>query len=199
MRIAALLVFFTSFLSQAQLRQQPDAAKIKLELKKLNVLGAVLYLAAHPDDENSRAIAFLVNDQLMTTGYLSLTRHDGGQHLIRPVIQDQLGLIRTQELLSARRIDGGEQFFTRAIDFGFSKSAKETFEIWNKQEILADVVRVVRTFRPDVIVTRFATDGSGGHGHHTASAILANEAFDLAADPKAFPERLAEGPEVWKP
>src|SRR5258706_14920219 len=125
MRIAALLVFFTSFLAQAQLRQQPDAAKIKLELKKLNVLGAVLYLAAHPDDENTRAIAFLVNDQLMTTGYLSLTRGDGGQNLIGPEMRDLLGLIRTQELLSARRIDGGQRFFTLGQDLCFSQSAIE--------------------------------------------------------------------------
>src|SRR5258706_3624047 len=143
MRIAALLLFFAPLLSQAQLRQQPDAAKIKLELKKLNSLGAVLYLAAHPDDENTRAIAFLVNDQLMTTAYLSLTRGDGGQNLLGPEIRDLLGLIRTQELLSARRIDGGQQFFTRANDFGFSKSAKETFQIWNKQQVLSDLLRVI--------------------------------------------------------
>ena len=128
MRIALLFVLLVPVLSQAQLHQQPDVAKIKLELKKLNSLGAVLYLAAHPDDENTRAIAFLVNDQLMTTAYLSLTRGDGGQNLLGPEIRDLLGLIRTQELLSARRLDGGQQFFTRAIDFGFSKSARETFE-----------------------------------------------------------------------
>jgi len=192
MRIAALLVFLTPFLSHAQLRQQPDAAKIKLELKKLNVLGAVLYLAAHPDDENSRAIAFLVNDQLMTTGYLSLTRGDGGQNLIGPEIRDQLGLIRTQELLSARRIDGGEQFFTRAIDFGFSKSAKETFEIWNEQEVLSDVMRVIRRFQPDVILDRFPPDERAGHGQHTASAVLAQEAFERTNNPTAFPEQVTD-------
>src|SRR6267154_3695510 len=192
MRIAALLLFITPFLSQAQLRQQPDAAKIKLELKKLNVLGAVLYLAAHPDDENSRAIAFLVNDQLMTTGYLSLTRGDGGQNLIGPEIRDQLGLIRTQELLSARRIDGGEQFFTRANDFGFSKNARETFAIWNKDEILSDVIGVYRKFQPDVIITRFPPDERAGHGHHTASAMLAIEAFDKSNDPSIFPDQVTD-------
>jgi LmbE family N-acetylglucosaminyl deacetylase len=192
MRIAALLVFFAPLFSHAQLRQQPDAATIKLELKKLNSLGAVLYLAAHPDDENSRAIAFLVNDQLMTTGYLSLTRGDGGQNLIGPEIRDMLGLLRTQELLSARRIDGGEQFFTRAIDFGFSKSAKETFEIWNEREVLSDVVRVIRQFQPDVILTRFPPDERAGHGQHTASAALAQEAFEKTNDPTVFPDQVKQ-------
>ncbi len=168
-------------------------------MQKLNVLGSVLYIAAHPDDENTRLIAWLSNGKKVRTGYLSLTRGDGGQNLIGPELGDALGIIRTQELLEARRIDGGEQFFTRAVDFGYSKSAEESFEKWGKQEVLSDVVRVIRTFRPDVIITRFPTDGGGGHGHHTASAILAAEAFDLAGDPKAFPEQLQQGLEVWQP
>ena len=149
-------------------------------------------MAAHPDDENTRAIAFLVNDQLMTTGYLSLTRGDGGQNLIGPEIRDLLGVIRTQELLSARRIDGGQQFFTRANDFGFSKSAKETFEIWNEQEVLSDVIRVIRQFQPDVILTRFPPDERAGHGQHTASAVLAQEAFEKTNDPRVFPDQVKE-------
>ncbi|MFN3874793.1 MAG: PIG-L family deacetylase, partial [Flavobacteriales bacterium] len=168
-------------------------------MQKLNVLGSALYIAAHPDDENTRLIAWLANGKKVRTGYLSLTRGEGGQNLIGPELGDALGIIRTQELLEARRIDGGEQFFTRAVDFGYSKSAAESLERWGKQEVLSDVVRVIRMFRPDVIITRFAPDRSAGHGHHEASAILAEEAFDLAGDPKAFPEQLEQGLEVWQP
>ncbi len=178
---------------------QPNAAEILHRMQKLNVLGSVLYIAAHPDDENTRLIAWLANGKKVRTGYLSLTRGEGGQNLIGPELGDALGIIRTQELLEARRIDGGEQFFTRAVDFGFSKNAAESFEKWGKQEVLSDVVRVIRMFRPDVIITRFAPDRSAGHGHHEASAILAEEAFDLAGDPKAFPEQLEQGLEVWQP
>src|SRR5690606_26276504 len=159
-------------------------------IQKLKVLGSVLYIAAHPDDENTRLITYLANDKLYRTAYLSLTRGDGGQNLIGDEQGIELGLIRTQELLAARRIDGGEQFFTRAFDFGFSKNPDETFEKWNKEKILSDVVWVIRNYRPDVIITRFPTTGEGGHGHHTASAILAVEAFRAADDPKRFPEQL---------
>jgi LmbE family N-acetylglucosaminyl deacetylase len=197
-------IFFLSLLALccsatfSQTYRQPGASEIRLGIKKLNFLGAVLYVAAHPDDENTRAISFFVSDQLAATAYLSMTRGDGGQNLIGPEIRDQLGLIRTQELLAARRIDGGQQFFTRANDFGFSKNAKETFEIWNKNEILSDVVRVYRQFQPDVIITRFPPDERAGHGHHTASAILAQEAFDLSSDPKNFPEQVSELG-IWQP
>lgn len=163
---------------------------IYLGLKKLNVLGSVLYVAAHPDDENTRLISYFSKDKLYRTGYLSLTRGDGGQNLIGDEQGIELGLIRTQELLGARRIDGGEQFFTRAFDFGYSKTPQETFTKWDKEKILSDVVWVIRKFQPDVILTRFPATGEGGHGHHTASAILANEAFTAAADPKRFPEQL---------
>ncbi len=192
MRYLILLLTTLSFASFGQLPRQPDAASIKLKMKKLNFLGTVLYVAAHPDDENTSAIAYLSNEKLATTGYLSMTRGDGGQNLIGPEIRDQLGLIRTQELLAARRIDGGYQFFTRANDFGYSKSPEEAFRIWNKEEILSDVVQVIRQFKPDVILTRFPNDGRGGHGHHTASAILAQEAFDLTNDPSKFPEQVAK-------
>ncbi|HEV8112369.1 MAG TPA: PIG-L family deacetylase [Planctomycetota bacterium] len=167
-------------------------------MHELEVLGSVLYVAAHPDDENTRLIAYLSNGKQVRTAYLSLTRGDGGQNLIGPELGDALGILRTQELLEARRIDGGEQFFTRAVDFGYSKNPEETFAKWGRAEVLGDVVRVVRRFRPDVIITRFDTDGSGGHGHHTASALLAREAFDLAADPKAYPEQIAEGLQPWQ-
>jgi len=196
----ALSTFYLPLSTSAQRPPaQPNAAEILHKMQKLNVLGSVLYIAAHPDDENTRLISWLSNGKKVRTGYLSLTRGDGGQNLIGPELGDALGIIRTQELLEARRIDGGEQFFTRAVDFGYSKSPEESFEKWGKQEVLSDVVRVIRMFRPDIIITRFQTDGSGGHGHHTASAILAQEAFDLAGDPKAFPEQLQQGLEVWQP
>ncbi|NOT76406.1 MAG: PIG-L family deacetylase [Cyclobacteriaceae bacterium] len=163
-----------------------------MKFKKLNVLASVLYVAAHPDDENTRAITFMANDRLAAAAYLSMTRGDGGQNLIGPEIRDQLGLIRTQELLSARKLDGGIQFFTRANDFGFSKNAAETFSIWGKDEVLSDVVRVIRQFQPDIILTRFPPDERAGHGHHTASAMLAQEAFDLTAKSDYLPEQVKE-------
>ena len=191
-RFSFLLLVFISFSSFGQLRKQPDAAAIKLQLKKLTFLGSVLYVAAHPDDENTRAIAFFANDKLATTAYLSMTRGDGGQNLIGSEIRDQLGLIRTQELLSARQIDGGLQYFTRANDFGFSKRVTETFDIWNKDEILSDVVRIMREFKPDVILTRFPPDERAGHGHHTGSAVLAQEAFDLTNNPEFAPDQVKD-------
>ncbi|MEO6869386.1 MAG: PIG-L family deacetylase [Ginsengibacter sp.] len=164
----------------------------------MEVLGSVLYVAAHPDDENTGLLTYLSNDKLYRTGYLSMTRGDGGQNLIGDDQGVELGLIRTQELLSARRIDGAEQFFTSAFDFGYSKGPDETFKIWDKNKILADVVWVIRKFQPDIIITRFPTTGEGGHGHHTASAILAGEAFDAAADPKMFPEQFKYGVKPWQ-
>ena len=170
-----------------------------LAIRKLNVLGSVLYLAAHPDDENTRLLAYFSKDRMFRTGYLSLTRGDGGQNLIGNEQGIELGLIRTQELLSARRIDGAEQFFSRAYDFGFSKNPQETFTKWDREKILSDVVWVIRKFQPDIIITRFPTTGEGGHGHHTASAILANEAFTAAADPNRFPGNLPRWPPTRPP
>ena len=174
----------------AQAPQNRTSAEMYQSLLKLKVLGAVLYVAAHPDDENTRLITYLSKDKLYRTGYLSMTRGDGGQNLVGEEQGIELGLLRTQELLAARRTDGGEQFFTRAFDFGYSKSPEETFSKWDKEKILADVVWVIRKFQPDIIVTRFPTTGEGGHGHHTGSAILASEAFTAAADPSRFPEQL---------
>ncbi|SDM06276.1 N-acetylglucosaminyl deacetylase, LmbE family [Daejeonella rubra] len=179
-----------------QTSAQYNSAEIKLGLKKLNVLGSALYIAAHPDDENTRLLAFLAKEKKYRTGYLSLTRGDGGQNLIGNEQSELLGLIRTQELLAARRTDGAEQFFSRAIDFGFSKNSEETFRIWDKEQILADAVWVIRKFRPDVIITRFPEDARAGHGQHAASAIIAREAFLAAADPKRFPEQL-KFVQVW--
>jgi LmbE family N-acetylglucosaminyl deacetylase len=180
------------FFALAQPMKQLSESEIKLELQKLNTLGSVLYIAAHPDDENTRLLSYLANERKVRTAYLSLTRGDGGQNLIGNEQGELLGMIRTQELLEARKLDGAEQFFTRAYDFGFSKNPDETFEKWNKEKILEDVVYIIRKFKPDVIITRFPTTGEGGHGHHTASAILAVDAFDAAADAKRFPEQVKE-------
>ena len=190
----ALLLFIGIQYSFAQ----PTVSTIYHGIQKLGVTGTVLYIAAHPDDENTRLITYLANDRLLRTGYLSLTRGDGGQNLIGQEQGIELGMIRTQELLAARRIDGGEQFFTRAYDFGYSKTPAETFRIWDREEILHDVVWVIRTFKPDVIITRFPTTGEGGHGHHTASAILAGEAVKAAADSTRFPEQLAITEGTWR-
>ncbi len=167
-----------------------SAVEIQQNLQKLPVLGSVLYIAAHPDDENTRLLGYLAREKHYKTGYLSLTRGDGGQNLIGNEQGVDLGLIRTQELLAARRIDGASQFFTRAYDFGFSKTASETLKIWDKELVLSDVVWVIRKFQPDVIITRFPGDERAGHGHHAASSLLAQEAFKAAADAKRFPEQL---------
>jgi len=188
-KLLAAFLFLTQF-AFAQTAPPADVATIEQNLKKLDVLGSVLYVAAHPDDENTRLLAYLAQEKHYRTGYLSLTRGDGGQNLLGNEQGELLGLIRTQELLAARRVDGAEQFFTRANDFGFSKGPGETLKIWDKEKVLGDVVWVIRKFRPDVIICRFPTTGEGGHGHHTSSAILAQEAFIAAADPARFPEQL---------
>jgi len=192
----SLLLFLPLFVA-GQTSIQLNSSEIKLGLKKLNTLGSALYIAAHPDDENTRLLAFLAKEKKFRTGYLSLTRGDGGQNLIGNEQSELLGLIRTQELLAARRTDGAEQFFSRAIDFGFSKNSDETFRIWDKEQILADAVWVIRKFKPDVIITRFPEDERAGHGQHAASAIIAREAFIAAADPKRFPEQLKYA-DVWQ-
>jgi LmbE family N-acetylglucosaminyl deacetylase len=178
--------------------EQMNGGEIQLALEKLNVLGRVLYIAAHPDDENTNLMALWANGSLYETAYLSITRGDGGQNLIGPELRERLGVIRTEELLAARRVDHGKQFFSRAIDFGFSKTAEETMRIWNHNKILSDVVWVVRKFRPDVIVTRFSPEDQLTHGHHTASSILAREALAASGDPNRFPEQLAFV-KPWRP
>jgi LmbE family N-acetylglucosaminyl deacetylase len=192
---ASLLLL--SIYSYSQSAPAADVASIEQDLQGLNTLGSVLYVAAHPDDENTRLLAWLAREKHYRTGYLSLTRGDGGQNLIGTEQGELLGLVRTQELLAARRYDGAEQFFTRANDFGFSKTPEETLKIWDKEKVLGDVVWVIRKFRPDVMICRFPTTGEGGHGHHTPSAILAQEAFAAAADPKRFPEQL-KYVQVWQ-
>jgi len=194
--VVFLLISISIF---AQKPQKLSSNQIYEKIQKLNFLGTALYIAAHPDDENTRLISYLSNNVKARTGYLSLTRGDGGQNLIGPEIRELLGVIRTQELLAARRIDGGEQFFTRANDFGYSKHPDETLEIWNKEEVLSDVVWAIRTFKPDVIINRFnhRTPGTT-HGHHTASAILSVEAFNLASDISKFPKQL-KYTSLWQP
>jgi LmbE family N-acetylglucosaminyl deacetylase len=192
-----LVLLLYAAVTVSQTNVSLNSSEILQTLKKLNTVGSVLYVAAHPDDENTRLLAYLANEKKLRTGYLSLTRGDGGQNLIGKEQGELLGLIRTQELLAARRTDGAEQFFTRANDFGYSKNPEETFGFWNKDSILFDVVWTIRKFKPDMIICRFPTTGEGGHGHHTASAILALEAFEAAADPKRFPEQL-KYTQVWK-
>tara|TARA_R110002095_G_scaffold50407_3_gene44233 strand:- start:2998 stop:5523 length:2526 start_codon:yes stop_codon:yes gene_type:complete len=189
----------TISISQAQKPKTPSSSEIYESIQKLNFLGSVLYVAAHPDDENTRLIAYMSNHVKARTAYLSLTRGDGGQNLIGPEIRELLGVIRTQELLAARRIDGGEQLFTRANDFGYSKHPDETLKIWNKDLVLSDVVLAIRKFKPDVIINRFdhRTPGST-HGHHTSSAMLSMEAFELANDNSAYPAQLKQT-DLWQP
>ncbi|MBP6593452.1 MAG: PIG-L family deacetylase, partial [Candidatus Obscuribacter sp.] len=169
------------------------------ELKSLKQMGSVLYVAAHPDDENTELLAYLARGRNYRTAYLSLTRGDGGQNVLGSDLGAKLGIARTEELMAARDIDGARQYFSRAVDFGFSKNYVETLKVWDKQEILSDVVRVIRLFKPDVIVTRFSPSPGGTHGHHTASTVLAMEAFKLAGDASAFPEQIAEGLLPWQP
>lgn len=196
-----LLPVFLLFSNAFLLAQAPptyNSSEILLRIQKLKVLGSVLYIAAHPDDENTRLLGWLSNARLVRTGYLSITRGDGGQNLIGDEQGIELGLIRTQELLSARRLDGAEQFFTRSFDFGYSKSTEEALKFWVKDQVLSDVVWVIRKFQPDVIITRFPPDNRAGHGQHSASTVLAKEAFKVAADPNAFPEQFKYGVKPWQ-
>lgn len=186
-----LLFLLLSIKGVAQQPAKPNAVALYNQIQKLNFLGSVLYVAAHPDDENTRLISYLSNDIKARTGYLSLTRGDGGQNLIGSELREELGLIRTQELIEARKIDGGEQFFTRANDFGFSKNPDETLQIWDRDQVLSDMIWVIRKFQPDVIINRFDHRSPGTtHGHHTAAAILALEAFEKVNDATVFPNQL---------
>ena len=189
--LAAGACMFAGSFSDSRAGESIATSALLEDLRSFREMGSVLYIAAHPDDENNQLIAYLARGRSYRTAYLSLTRGDGGQNVIGPEFFEELGVIRTQELLAARRLDGGRQFFTAPIDFGFSKSPVETLRIWDRQQVLADIVRVIRIFRPDVLITRFSPRG-GGHGHHTASAVLAVEAFALAGDSKAFPEQLKD-------
>ncbi len=196
--ICILVISILVFTNENKAQQvNYSSNEILLQLQKLNTVGSVLYVAAHPDDENTRLLSYLAKEKKVKTAYLSLTRGDGGQNLIGTEQAELLGLIRTQELLAARRIDGAEQFFSRAYDFGYSKNPEETFLFWKKDSILSDAVWIIRNFKPDIIICRFPTTGEGGHGHHTASAIIAQEAFAAAADENRFKEQL-KFTKTWK-
>src|SRR5690554_1851451 len=183
----------------SQVQQTPSSTEIYHQLEKLNFLGTALYVAAHPDDENTGMISYLSNEVNARVGYISLTRGDGGQNLIGTEIRELLGVIRTEELLEARKVDGGHQFFSRANDFGYSKHPDETFEIWDKEEVLSDLIYVIRKFKPDVIINRFDHRSSGNtHGHHTASAMLSVEAFDKANEKDVFPQQVSKVG-TWQP
>lgn len=193
--VLAMLCILTG--RPARAAAEPGAAALAHAVDRLATTGRVLYVAAHPDDENTRLLAYLANIRHLDVGYLSMTRGGGGQNLIGGEQGILLDVIRTEELLAARRIDGARQFFTRMRDFGYSKRADEAIATWNHDEALADVVWVIRTFQPDVIITRFS-ERPPNHGHHTASAILAREAFAAAADPKRFPAQLKAGVKPWQ-
>ena len=199
LRPLASLILVATLVPGAQ-AQVPvrNAADLQKQLDRLQTLGSVLYIAAHPDDENTAVLATLSKGRNLRTAYLSITRGGGGQNLIGPELGDGLAAIRTQELLAARRLDGAEQFFTSAVDFGYSKTAEESLRIWHHDTVLGDVVRTIRTFRPDVILTRFPPDARAGHGHHTASAMLAIEAFSAAADPSRYPDQVKAGLRPWQ-
>jgi LmbE family N-acetylglucosaminyl deacetylase len=188
--LAALAGLLAVSSRAAETPSLPAPAVIAQEMRSFREYGSVLYIAAHPDDENTQLITYLARGRDYRTAYLSLTRGDGGQNLLGPEFGDILGVIRTQELLAARKVDGGRQFFSRARDFGYSKDYRQTLKKWDHQQVLSDIVRVIRTFRPDIVITRFPPEPSGTHGHHTASSALAIEAFKLSGDPKAFPEQL---------
>jgi len=197
----SFLLFFcllTYFVKAQIVPPTASSSDIYQQLKKLNVLGSVLYIAAHPDDENNGLLPYLAKEKLYRTAYLSLTRGDGGQNLIGPEQGIELGMIRTHELMAARAIDGSEQYFSTAYEFGFSKSAEEALRIWDRERVLEDVVWMIRKFQPDIIVARFPGDERAGHGHHAASAIIANEAFEAAADPNKFPDQFRYGVKPWK-
>ncbi len=188
--VGLILLTFSSIRGQYQ--SQSHSGEIYENLEKFNFLGSVLYVAAHPDDENTRLISYLSKGLNARTAYLSITRGDGGQNLIGTEIGELLGVIRSQELQMARTVDGGMQFFTRANDFGFSKHPDETLEIWNKDEVLQDIVQAIRSFKPDIIINRFDHRSAGStHGHHTSSAVLALEAYELAQDKNKYPSQIA--------
>src|SRR5687767_4565983 len=196
--MARVLLIALTLVAHAQAqRELSGAAATQLALDRLTVTGSALMIAAHPDDENTALLAWLARGRKVRTGYLSLTRGEGGQNLIGSEQGALLGVIRTQELLAARRIDGAEQFFTNAVDFGYSKSAEEALTKWDRNRILGEIVHVIRTFQPDVIVLRFSGTPRDGHGQHQASAILGKEAFEAAGDPRRFPEQLGKA-KPWR-
>ena len=174
-------------------QQQHGVAATALHLRQLDGVKRVLMIAAHPDDEDTGLLATLARGMGAETAYLSLSRGEGGQNFIGPRLHEGLGVIRTGELLAARALDGGEQYFTRAFDFGYSKTLDEALEFWPLEEVLRDVVFVVRKFRPHVIVSVFSGTPRDGHGQHQLAGVAAREAFAASGDPDRFPELAAAG------
>lgn len=194
-----VILFLVPFLSVSQQLRPASSAQIYHELNQLKHLTSVLYLAAHPDDENTRMLGWLVNEKHIPTAYLSITRGDGGQNILGPHLGPALGLIRTHELLEARKLDGGAgQYFTRAVDFGFSKTTGETFKHWDEKTLTGDVIWVMRRFRPDVVICRFPPTEQAGHGQHSASAVLAHKAFLVAGSSDAYKEQF-QYLQPWQP
>src|SRR3954447_18104137 len=196
-KITALALLLTA--PRILASQERGATVLGEAIAGLDVTARVLLIGAHPDDEDTQLLTWLARGRHVETAYLSLTRGDGGQNLIGNELGPLLGMIRTEELLAARRLNGGRQFFTRAYDFGFSKTADETYTHWVKDSILRDVVTVVRAFRPQIIVAVFSGTPRDGHGHHQVSALLAREAFDAAADTVRFPRVATLGLGAWSP
>ncbi|MEN2283459.1 PIG-L family deacetylase [Algoriphagus sp. SE2] len=196
---SALTLIITLYTFSFLNAQSIPSSELYQKLEQIKETRRVLYVAAHPDDENTRLISYLANGENVQVAYLSLTRGDGGQNLIGKELGVKLGQIRTQELLQARKTDGGRQYFSRAIDFGYTKTPDETFQNWDREKVLSDVVWVIRNFQPDIIITRFNTiPGGGNHGQHTTSAILAGEALKISGDPTVYPEQL-KYVKPWKP
>ncbi|MGH9336183.1 MAG: PIG-L family deacetylase, partial [Vicinamibacteria bacterium] len=185
----------------AQLEPIPEdegSTGLALQLRKLGSAATFLHTAAHPDDENNGLLVLMSRGRGLTTGLLTATRGDGGQNEIGPELFEAIGILRTEELMAVHRYDAVEQYFTRAYEFGYSFSVEETLQKWGKEEILGDIVRILRTFRPDVVVSLPLT-GEGGGQHHQASAILTQEAFRAASDPERFPDQIQEGLQPWQP
>src|SRR5262245_18041098 len=186
--LATLLVLLRAILPAAEISEDRGAVGLSQVLSRLDVIGSVLHTGAHPDDENSALLAWLARGQAVRTAYLSATRGEGGVNLIGSELFETLGVIRTEELYGARRLDHAQQFFTRNYDFGFSKSADDAFTKWPRDQVLGDFVRVIRYFRPEIIISRFTGTSRDGHGHHQVAGIITQEAFKVAADPSRFPE-----------
>ena len=194
LRLAVVGAFLLAgFPGVGQVAEPPPAPVILQDLHSFREMGSVLYVAAHPDDENTELIAYLSRGRNYRTAYLSLTRGDGGQNVLGPEFGDELGVVRTEELLAARRIDGGRQYFSRAFDFGFSKDYRETLRIWDRQQVLSDIVRVIREFRPDVVITRFSPCRAARTGITRPRPCWPWKPSSSPAIPKPFPNNSATG------
>ncbi|MEO7658555.1 MAG: PIG-L family deacetylase, partial [Pyrinomonadaceae bacterium] len=199
--LAVISIFAPSISLRSQVRPVYDMGAIGLgqALKRLQTTASVMHTGAHPDDEDSGLLAYLARKEQARTSYLSLNRGDGGQNVIGEELFESLGVIRTEELLQARRLDGGSQFFTRFMDYGFSKKREEAARIWGEREVLGDMVRAIRLFRPMVVISRFSGTPADGHGQHQLAGHLTPVAFKAAADSNEFPEQITEGLPPWKP